>query len=51
MDKQLTRDIFEVKSKVAQMESFSPKFFVDNVTKQAPTFSSMTNSNQDMLVK
>ena len=51
LDKQLTRDIFEVKNKVAQMENFSPKFFVDNVVKQAPTFSSMANNTKDMLVK
>ena len=51
LDKQLTKDLFEVKSKVAQLENLSPKFFVDNVTKKAPTFSSMTNNTQDMLVK
>ncbi|MBQ3641867.1 hypothetical protein II906_08100, partial [bacterium] len=51
LDKQLTRDIFEVKSKVAKIESFSPKLFIDNVTKQAPSFSSMTNNTKDILVK
>ncbi len=51
LDKQLTRDIFEVKSKVAKLEALAPKIFENNVTTQAPTFSSMNNTTQDMLVK
>ncbi len=51
LDKQLTKDIFEVKSKVAKLESIAPKLFENRVTTQAPTFSSMNNMTQDMLVK
>lgn len=51
MDKQLTKDIFEVKSKVAKLESLSPKLFSDNVIKQAPSFSAMNNMTQDVLFK
>lgn len=51
LDRKLTKDIFEVKSQVAKLESMSPKIFEDNVTKQAPTFSSMNNMTNDMLVK
>ena len=51
MDAQLTRDIFEVKNKVAKLESLAPKIFEVNVTKEAPSFSSMNNMTQDLLVK
>ena len=51
LDKQLTRDLYDVKSKVAKLEALNPKIFEDNVTKQAPTFSSMNNMTQDILVK
>ena len=51
LDSQLTRDIFEVKSKIAKIESLSPKLFESNVVKQAPSFSSMNNMTQDILVK
>lgn len=51
MDKQLTKDIFEIKSKVAKLEAIAPKLFENNVTTQAPNFSSMANFNQDQLVK
>ncbi len=51
LDKQLTRDIFEVKSKVARLEAIAPKLFENNVTTQAPTFSSMNNTSQDLIVK
>ena len=51
LDKQLTRDIFEIKSKVAKLEELAPKLFEANVTRQAPTFTSMNNMTQDILVK
>lgn len=51
LDKQLTRDLYDVKAKVAKLEALSPKIFEDNVTKQAPTFSAMNNMTQDILVK
>lgn len=51
LDKQLTRDLYDVKSKVAKLEALSPKIFEDNVTKQAPTFSAMNNMTQDILLK
>ena len=51
LDKQLTKDIFDVKSKVAKIEALSPKFFESNVTTQAPSFSAMNNMSQDVLVK
>lgn len=51
LDKQLTKDIFEVKSKVAKLEALSPKLFSENVVKQAPSFSAMNNTTQDLLVK
>ena len=51
MDTQLTRDIFEVKSKVAKLESFAPSFFAHQVTTQSPTFATMNNFVQDQLVK
>lgn len=51
LDKQLTKDIFEVKNKIAKIEAMSPKFFESNVTTQAPSFSAMSNMSQDVLVK
>lgn len=51
LDKQLTRDLYDVKSKVAKLEALTPRIFENNVTKQAPTFSSMNNMTQDILVK
>ena len=51
LDKQLTKDIFEVKSKVAKLEALSPKLFSDNIIKQAPSFSAMNNMTQDVLIK
>lgn len=51
LDKQLTKDIFEVKSKVAKLESLSPKLFENNVVKQAPSFSETNNMTKDILVK
>ncbi len=51
LDSQLTRDIFEVKSKIAQLESLAPKFFETNVTTKPPTFGNMNNLTQDQLVK
>ena len=51
LDKQLTKDIFEVKSKVAKLEAMSPISFRGNVTTQAPIFSAMNNMSQDVLVK
>ncbi len=49
LDSQLTRDIFEVKSKIAKIESLTPKFFEANVMSQAPSFSS--KMTHDILVK
>lgn len=51
LDTRLTRDIFEVKSKVAKMEVLSPRLFESNVVKQAPNFTSMNQTQQDILVK
>ncbi len=51
LDKQLTKDIFEVKSKVAKLESLSPKLFESNVVKQAPSFSETNNMTKDILVR
>ena len=51
MDSQLTRDIFEVKEKVAKIEAMAPKIFEVNISKQAPTFTSMNNMQNDQLVK
>ncbi len=51
LDKQLTKDLYDVKAKVAKLEALTPKIFEDNVTKQAPTFSAMNNMTQDILVK
>lgn len=51
LDKQLTRDLYDVKSKVSKIEALSPKMFENNITKQAPIFASMNNMTQDILVK
>ncbi len=51
LDTQLTRDIYDVKSSVAKLESMTPKLFEKNVTTQSPTFASMNNFTQDQLVK
>ena len=51
LDKQLTKDIFEVKNKIAKIEAMSPKFFESNVTTQSPSFSDISNISQDVLVK
>ncbi len=51
LDKQLTKDIYEVKSQVAKIEALTPKFFENNITTQSPTFASMNNFTQDQLVK
>lgn len=51
LDKQLTKDIFEVKSKVAKLESLAPKLFESNVVKQAPSFSETNNMTKDILVR
>ena len=51
LDKQLTKDIYDVKSKVAKLESLAPKLFSDNITTQSPTFASMNNLTQDQYVK
>lgn len=51
LDRQLTKDIFEVKSKVAKLESFAPSLFTEQVTTKNPTFASMNNFTQDQLVK
>ncbi|MCD7879698.1 MAG: hypothetical protein LUG16_07190 [Candidatus Gastranaerophilales bacterium] len=51
LDSKLTRDIFEVKSQVAKLESLSPKLFTDRVTTQNPNFSSQNNFTQDQLLK
>ena len=51
LDTQLTKDIFEVKSKVAKLESIAPALFAQQVTTQNPTFASMNNFTQDQLVK
>ena len=51
LDTQLTKDIFEVKSKVAKLEAIAPALFAQQVTTQNPTFASMNNFTQDQLVK
>lgn len=51
MDTKLTKDIFEVKSKVAKLEAIAPSLFAHQVTTQNPTFASMNNFTQDQLVK
>lgn len=51
MDSQLTKDIFEVKEKVAKFESMAPKLFEANISRQAPTFTGMNNMQNDQLVK
>ncbi len=51
LDGRLQQDLYDVKSKVAKLESLTPKFFEQNVTVKAPSFSSMNNMTQDILVK
>lgn len=51
LDSKLQHDLFDVKKKVAKLEAMAPKLFEQNVTTQAPTFASMNNMTQDMLVK
>ena len=51
LDKQLTKDIYDVKSQVAKLESLTPKLFTNNITTQSPNFASMNNFTQDQLVK
>lgn len=51
LDVNLQRDLFDVKAKVAKLEVIAPKLFEQNVTTQAPTFSSMNNLTQDTFVK
>ncbi len=51
LDTTLTKDIYTVKKQVAKIEALAPKLFEQNVTKQAPTFTSMNNMTQDQLVK
>ena len=51
LDSKLTKDIYDVKSKVAKLELMAPKFFENNITTQSPTFASMNNFTQDQLVK
>lgn len=51
LDSQLTRDIFQVKSKVAQIEAMTPNIFTSCVAKNPTTFTAMNNMTQDTLVK
>ena len=51
LDTQLTRDIFQVKSKVAQIEAMTPSLFTSCVAKNPTTFTAMNNMTQDTLVK
>jgi hypothetical protein len=51
LDKQLTKDLFEVKSQVAKLENFAPSLFSNRITTQTPTFASKNNFTQDQLVK
>ena len=51
LDAQLTKDIFQVKSKVAQIESMSPNFFTSCVAKNPVTFSAMNNMTNDVVSK
>lgn len=51
LDRQLTKDIFEVKSQVAKLEALAPKLFESRVTTQAQSFGSLNNMPNDMLVK
>ncbi len=50
LDKQLTRDIFEVKSKVAQLEKMAPKLFETGMTKQSATFGALSNNGQNQVI-
>lgn len=51
LDKALTRDIYEVKSQAAKIETLMPKLFINSVEKNAPTFMSANNMTQDTFVK
>lgn len=51
LDKQLTKDIFEVKSHLAKLDTFAPGLFVDRVSSQAPTFASRSVLGTDNLQK
>lgn len=51
LDTRLTRDIFEVKNKIAKLEALSPKLFQDNIIKHAPNFSETNNLKNDYYVK
>ena len=51
LDKQLTKDIFEVKSKVAKLEAYAPGLFVNKVSAQTPTFASKNAMTDDVLQK
>ncbi len=51
LDKKLTKDIFEVKSRINKLESMAPAIFQSRVTTQAPTFAAKNNFTQDQLVK
>ncbi len=51
LDRQLTKDLYEVKSHIAKLEALAPKLFADRVTTQTPTFGAMNNFTQDQLVK
>ena len=51
MDTKLQQDIFQVKSKVNELETIAPKLFEKNITTQTPTFASLNNMTQDTFVK
>lgn len=51
LDKQLTKDIFEVKSRVAKLEAVAPGLFTGRVNAQAPTFAAKNNMTEDRLHK
>lgn len=51
LDKQLTRDIYSVKAKVAKLEALAPKLFEANISRTAPSFGAKNNMEQDILVK
>ncbi len=51
LDSNLTKDIYDVKSKVSKIENLAPKLFINSVENNAPTFMSMNNMTQDTFVK
>ncbi len=51
MDSKLTRDLYEVKERVAKMENFSPKVLTQRLTTQNPNFASKNSFTQDQFVK